>query len=183
MNSADNKVYQRLDKVVLVNPNDEVVGSENVVEAHKGLGKLHRACSVFLFNNAGRTLIQKRSNKKIVAANQWANTACGNVRPNESYLGCAKRRLKEELGIERVGLSKVGKFQYQVSFNNGFSESEIDTVFVGNFTQEVNPNPDEVAAFKWIHFKQLLTEASAFAPWVSIILSQKNIKQNLANYA
>jgi isopentenyl-diphosphate delta-isomerase len=183
MNSTNNKIYQKLDRVVLVNADDEVIGSENVIETHKGLGKLHRACSVFLFNATGEVLIQKRSKKKIVAANQWANTACGNVRLGESYLDCAKRRLKEELGIEGVGLSKVGKFQYQVSFDNGFSENEIDTVFVGDFKGELKPNPDEVSEVGWIQFKQLLTAASNFAPWVSIILSQKNIKQNLANYA
>lgn len=35
----------------------------------------------------------------IVGAGQWANTCYGNVRPGESYLECAWRRLCEELGI------------------------------------------------------------------------------------
>jgi isopentenyl-diphosphate delta-isomerase len=174
---------KNLDQVTLVDANDNQIGSQDKIEAHRGDGQLHRAISVFLFDNKGKLLIQQRSNKKIVGALMWANTACGNVRPGESYLDCAKRRLKEELGIEEVGLSEVGKFQYQVSFDNGFSENEIDTIFVGRFLGEARPNPEEVSAIDWINFEDLLRDKKNYAPWVEKIMENSQIKNTIYKLA
>lgn len=173
---------KNLDKVILVDANDNEIGSQDKIEAHRGDGQLHRAISVFLFDDEGKLLIQQRSDKKIVGAFMWANTACGNVRPGESYLDCAKRRLKEELGIEEVELSEVGKFQYQVSFNNNFSENEVDTVFVGRFLGEVRPNSEEVSAIHWINFEDLLQDGRTYAPWVEKIMGNEGIFKELTKH-
>jgi len=172
------------DQVTLVNDADEVVGQEDKIEAHRGAGQLHRAISVFLFNSLGQLLIQQRSAKKIVAANLWANTACGNVRPNESYEDCAYRRLREELGIKKVKLQKIDKFQYSVPFSNGFSEREIDTVFVGPYDGEVEPDLDQVQDYKWIKFKDLFTlkDQKNFAPWVAKLFEQESIVNQLQKF-
>lgn len=169
-------------QVVLVNNNDEVVGQANVLDAHQGKGMLHRACSVFLFNDQGQILIQQRSAKKLVAANLWANTVCGNVQPAETVQTCALRRLREELGIVAVQLIKLGKFQYSVKFDNGFVEHEIDTVFVGQYNGQPQPNPAEVQDFGWASYQELWQRVDQFAPWVKIILSQKHINQLLKKY-
>ncbi len=163
-----------LDQVILVDELDHEIGVMDKLEAHRGAGKLHRASSVFLFNAGGKLLIQQRSSKKIVGAGQWANTCCGNVRPGESYLECAQRRLHEELGIS-IGrdesltrLQEITKFMYQTQCNDEFSEYEMDTVFVGKYDGEVYPNPDEVAEVKWIDLKDLLRQIP-LAPWVQIM--------------
>lgn len=174
---------RNLDQVILVDEHDKQLGVLDKVEAHRGQGKLHRAISVFLFNDEGKLLIQRRSAQKIVAAGQWANTACGNVRPGESYLTCALRRLEEELGIKGVELQEIGKFQYQVEFKNGFSENEIDTVFVGIFSGEVQPNPAEASAVDWIEFTDLLKNGRDYAPWVGEIIKQSEITKVLTHYA
>lgn len=148
-----------------MNEDDHQIGVMDKIEAHRGDGKLHRACSVFLFNDKGRLLIQQRSNTKIVGAEQWANSCCGNVRPGESYIECALRRLQEELGITEVELTRVTKFLYQVKCNEAFSEYEMDTVFIGLYDGMVSPNRDEVRAVNWINFDDLLTQESV-APWV-----------------
>lgn len=171
-----------LDQVALVNEKDEVIGKKDKVEAHRGQGDLHRAISVFLFNSKGDLLIQQRSESKIVGALEWANTACGNVWPRESYLKCAKRRLKDELGIERVELEKMGKFRYQVEFENGFSEKEIDTVFAGLYEGSPTINSSEVRAVGWIDFEKFIAQSKQMAPWVAKILNNKKIKENLENY-
>lgn len=163
-----------LDQVILVDELDRELGVIDKIEAHRGEGKLHRAISVFLFNKERKLLIQQRSEKKIVGSGQWANTCCGNVRPGESYLDCAHRRLREELGIiigrdeSLTRLQEVTKFLYQTKCNDEFSEHEMDTVFVGRFDGEVYPNPDEVQATKWIKFKELLNQ-EPLAPWVKIM--------------
>lgn len=172
-----------LDQVTLVNANDEFVGSMDKVEAHRGEGKLHRAISVFLLNEQGELLIQQRSAKKIVGALQWANTCCGNVRPNETYLECAQRRLREELGIVGVHLTPMTKFTYQVRCNEEFSEHEIDSVFSGHYSGEVFPNPEEVAAIRWIDKKNMKIRTkdidTSFAPWVPFLLQQASIQKVL----
>ncbi|KUK79637.1 MAG: Isopentenyl-diphosphate Delta-isomerase [Microgenomates bacterium 39_7] len=170
------------DRVILVDFNDSEVGTQDKIKAHRGDGQLHRAISVFLFNDEGKLLIQQRSEKKIVGAGLWANTACGNVRPGEGYLDCAKRRLKEELGIGEVELTKIGKFQYQVSFANGFGENEMDTVFVGSFSKEVRSNPEEVSNIDWIEIEDLLNDGRSYAPWVEKIVSNQQIKDNILEF-
>ncbi|MEA2057020.1 MAG: isopentenyl-diphosphate Delta-isomerase [Patescibacteria group bacterium] len=184
MNKA-NSQDQDLDQVTLVDEKDRVVGKMDKIEAHRGKGKLHRAVSVFLFNEKGEVLAQKRSEFKIVAAHKWANTACGNVRPTENYKQCAKRRLNEELGIKGVKLKFIKKFQYSTQFDNGFSEKEIDSVFAGTSGSELKPNPEEVEDFAWIDFKTMLIKANQedWAPWVEIIFKQKEIKRTLNKYA
>ncbi len=162
-----------LDQVILVDELDHELGVMDKIEAHRGTGKLHRAISVFLFNVEGELLIQQRSSKKIVGAGQWANTCCGNVRPGETYLECASRRLREELGIDGRGevplaLNVVTKFQYQVKCNEEFGEYELDTVFAGRYDGAIQPNPEEVNAIKWIDLQELLNQ-DPLALWVRIM--------------
>lgn len=173
------------DEVVLINDDDQVLGRMDKVSAHQGNGRLHRAVSVFLFDEQGEVLVQQRSEFKIVAANKWANTACGNVRPGETRIQCALRRLREELGIEQVELEDLGKFQYRVSFDNGFSEKEIDAVFAGRWQGSPKPNPKEVRAVRWLDWEQLMRRAQGeqWAPWLIHIFAQKKITKSLTHYS
>lgn len=181
------------DQVVLVTPTDEIIGTMDKIEAHRGQAKLHRAISVFLFRRNQKSgklelLIQQRSNKKIVGALQWANTVCGNVWPDESYESCAWRRLQFELGIkpEQVeNLQPVHKFQYQVKCNEAFSEHEMDQVFVGWFDDSFQPNPDEVVTTAWINWELLkdknsrLTLPYQWGPWFEIMMNSQEITKKI----
>ncbi len=173
------------DEVVLVDAQDEKVGVADKIRAHRGQGQLHRAVSVFLFNQEGKLLVQQRSKYKIVAASKWANTACGNVWPEESYLECAARRLKQELGIKKSDLDKLGKFRYHVEFENGFSEREIDTVFAGSWQKEPKPNPKEVQAVKWVELDKAVSACRKenWAPWLKHIFNQPEIFKSLKKYS
>lgn len=169
----------QLDQVILVDQDDHEIGVMDKVEAHRGAGKLHRAISVFLFNKSGKLLIQQRSSKKITCQLMWANTCCGNIRPGESYLECAHRRLREELGITGVKLEEVTKFLYQTPCDDEFSEYEMDTVYVGTYDGEVTPNPDEVHDYKWIEFTDLVVQ-EPLVPWVKI-MKEKEILEKVKN--
>lgn len=177
---------QNNDQVTLVDEQDQVIGSMDKIEAHRGEGKLHRASSVFLFrkNSQGNSelLIQQRSNKKIVGAGQWANTVCGNVWPDESYEACARRRLQFELGIEeKIELQDVVTFRYQAKCNEEFSENEIVHIFVGWFEGEVSPNPDEVFTTQWIAWKEAISlpEKLDWAPWFKLFVKESGIVTEL----
>lgn len=197
---------KNLDLVTLVNEDDQVIGEMDKVEAHRGEGKLHRAISVYLFRNSDNgpeLLIQQRSDQKIVGAELWANTVCGNVRSIENYQQCAYRRLKEELGITEVQIKPLIKFQYQVQCNEQFSENEIDQVYAEFYDEQVEPNPDEVQNYSWINWADLLNElphakpiqfdglelsikhpASSIqlAPWFVIMLKRDDLIQAINNF-
>lgn len=175
----NHNMNKSLDQVILVNRQDRKIGEMDKVEAHRGEGRLHRAISVFLFNTKGDLLIQQRSEKKMTCGLQWANTCCGNVRPGETYMQCAHRRLQEELGIVGVKLSKITKFSYSARCSDEFSENEIDTVFTGVYDGELVENPDEVHATRWIAQKDFIHELErdvkkkVFVPWINI-MKEKN---------
>ena len=143
-----------MEKVILVDENDNVTGIEEKIKAHKD-GKLHRAFSIFVFNIKGELLLQKRAKEKYHSGGLWSNTCCGHPRPNESLEGAAHRRLKEEMGFEcaLVHLKSAG-FIYKVKVNDLF-EYEYDHIFVGKFNQDPLPNPQEVESYQWTDQKEL----------------------------
>lgn len=79
--------------------NQQQVSFVDKYSAHSFPPQRHLAISVWLFNDGGETLLQRRSAKKKVGPLKWGNSVCGNVRCGESLLACAYRRLYQELGI------------------------------------------------------------------------------------
>ena len=187
-------------QVILVDEQDREVGEENLYKAHEGKGLLHRAISAFLFrkrNKQVELLIQQRSDEKIVSAGQWANTACGNVAPGQSYEDCARDRLQIELGVEEVELTELMKYRYQVSFDNGFSENEMDMIFAGWYEGGTSPNPEEVAQTKWVSWDGLVSllrdgetqqgslknfTVKDFSPWLVIMLNDEQVLAALQSF-
>ncbi|UOU97948.1 isopentenyl-diphosphate Delta-isomerase [Chryseobacterium daecheongense] len=160
--------------VVLVNPEDEVLGLMEKQQAHVN-GLLHRAFSIFLFNSKGEMLLQKRAAKKYHSPNQWTNAVCSHPRNGETYLDGATRRLKEELGIT-ADLSEKFNFIYKADVGEGLWEHELDHVFIGNYEGEFNLNKDEVDEVRYVSMKELDQELSQnpehFTEWFKIILEE-----------
>ncbi len=167
------------EQVVLVTENDEVLGLMEKQQAHIN-GLLHRAFSVFLFNDQGEMLLQQRAASKYHSPNQWTNAVCSHPRNNESYLEAAKRRLKEELGIE-TSLEEKFHFVYKADVGQNLWEHELDYVFTGSYEGGFKLNKDEVAAVRYISMEALEEEMSRnpenFTEWFKIIL--KEYKQHL----
>ena len=88
-------------EVILVTETDEPVGTLEKMQAHTE-GLLHRAFSVFIFDNKGRILLQQRSGEKYHGAQLWSNTCCSHPYPDEDVEDAAIRRLKEEMGFTTV---------------------------------------------------------------------------------
>ena len=87
------------EQVILVDIEDLAIGTMNKMPAHEQ-GALHRAFSIFIFNGEGELLLQQRALDKYHSAGKWTNTCCSHPRPGELTLDAAKRRLKEEMGME-----------------------------------------------------------------------------------
>lgn len=159
------------ERVVLVNPQDEVLGLMEKMQAHEN-ALLHRAFSVFLFNDKGEMLLQQRAAGKYHSPLQWTNACCSHPRENESYLDAAKRRLQEELGIS-AELTERFNFLYKADVGQGLWEHELDYVFTGEYNGDFALNPEEVADIKYISIDELKREIEEFperyTEWFKII--------------
>src|SRR5215831_7942460 len=131
-----------MEEVILVNEFDEESGTMEKMEAHRK-GILHRAFSIFIFNNKNEMLLQQRSVHKYHSGGLWTNACCSHPKPGELTEAAAKRRLKEELGFETT-LEKIFDFTYKASFENGLTEYEFDHVFAGIYNDEIDFNKHEV---------------------------------------
>jgi isopentenyl-diphosphate Delta-isomerase len=129
-------------QVILVDENDSPVGSSEKMQAHVD-GLLHRAFSVFIFNEKGEMLLQQRALNKYHSGGLWTNACCSHPAPGEETKSAA-RRLQEEMGFG-TAIEKVFDFVYKADFDNGLTEFEFDHVFVGQYDGAFNFNKEEVA--------------------------------------
>ena len=128
--------------VILVDADDRQTGIMGKMEAHEK-GVLHRAFSIFIFNQQGEMLLQQRASTKYHSAGLWTNACCSHPLPGETTEAAAARRLQEELGFS-VPVKKIFDFVYKASFDNGLTEHEFDHVFTGQYDGPINFNLSEV---------------------------------------
>lgn len=162
------------EQVVVVSENDEILGLMEKMEAHEN-GILHRAFSVFLFNDKGEMLLQKRASGKYHSPNQWTNAVCSHPKIDETYLEGAQRRLNEELGIT-ADLTEKFSFIYKADVGQNLWEHELDHVFTGNYEGNFALNEEEVSEVRYISMQQLDEEMNEnpenFTEWFKIILKE-----------
>lgn len=158
--------------MILVNEQDEVVGSMEKMEAHQK-GILHRAFSVFI-HREGKILLQQRSLNKYHSSGLWTNTCCSHPRPDESLSNAGNRRLKEEMGID-CAVKPHFHFIYKAQLDNGLTEHELDHVLFGTYDGTVHPNPDEVMDYKWMDWNELVDDIQInpqrYTAWLQILLT------------
>lgn len=163
------------DYLILVDEHDNEIGTAEKLAAHQNGWQLHRAFSVFVFNNAGQIMLQRRAMEKYHCPGLWTNTCCSHPRPGETSLAAATRRLEEEMGFV-CPLEEKFAFSYRAEFDNGLTEHEFDHVFVGTYDKEPNLNPSEAMDWKWIDPKELLADIqknpNIYTPWTKIIMQE-----------
>ena len=148
-------------EVVLVNELDEQIGTMEKMEAHRK-AQLHRAFSVFIFNNKGEMLLQQRSFNKYHSAGLWTNACCSHPLPGEDTMAGANRRLMEEMGFQ-TRLSKIFDFKYRSEFDNGLTEYEFDHVFAGIYEQLISPDKEEVNDYCYKTIEDIRSSLTAHA--------------------
>jgi isopentenyl-diphosphate delta-isomerase len=187
----DAKQMGHMDEVcILVNENDEVVGSapKKVCHAMNFIqeGMLHRAFSVFLFDGTGtRLLLQQRAKEKITFPDCWTNTCCSHPlfndeeREEHNQLGvkrAAIRKLHHELGIEGVSaedLHFVTRVHYKASSDNMWGEHEIDYILFLKRDVTLHVNRNEVKDHRYMtrmELDELLMSSSNLTPWFRLIV-------------
>jgi isopentenyl-diphosphate Delta-isomerase len=163
------------DQVILVDKYDNETGVTGKMRAHKE-GLLHRAFSVFLFNDEGDLLLQQRAYHKYHSGGLWTNTCCSHPRPGEEIHEAAHRRLKEEMGITGVELLDAFNFIYFAELNDELKEHEFDYVLIGKFNGRPNPDKEEVNDWHWISPATLLTDVEvnpkAYTFWFKEVIER-----------
>eukprot|EP00890_Picochlorum_soloecismus_P002512 jgi/Picsp_1/3261/NSC_06101-R1_isopentenyl-diphosphate delta-isomerase i len=188
--SASQEDFMKKDECILVNDRDEIVGHSSKYQAHRFVegqpsGLLHRAFSVFLFDNDGKLLLQQRAASKITFPNVWTNTCCSHplhgYNPTEvdgpehvqdaSVPGAKRaaiRKLNHELGIDTDSLLGVQDFKFLTRLHycarddvtwgpeSEWGEHEMDYILLCRVSNlTLHPNAEEVQATKYVTLEEL----------------------------
>jgi isopentenyl-diphosphate delta-isomerase len=157
--------------LILVDADDKPVGFETKQRCHAGEGLLHRAFSVFLFDAAGKVVLQQRSSQKPLWPGIWSNACCSHPRRGESVDEAVVRRLREELGAADP-TTYVFKFRYHARYGAVGAEHELCHVYVGRQRSTLRVNANEIAAVKVCEptelDRELETRPDAYSPWLSL---------------
>ncbi|KAK7202697.1 isopentenyl diphosphate isomerase [Myxozyma melibiosi] len=153
-------------------------------------GLLHRAFSVFLFNDENKLLLQQRADEKITFPGMWTNTCCSHPLsiPGEighdlptSIMGvkrAAQRKLDQELGIpgSEVPVDNfhfLTRIHYKAPSDGIWGEHEIDYILFIKSTPSVAANPNEVKDTKYVTADELKAmfkdDSLTFTPWFKLI--------------
>jgi len=140
-------------------------------------GLRHKAVSVFVMSDT-KVLIQRRALSKYHTPGLWANTCCTHPLWDESPIDCAVRRLDEELGISGLYPAFRDRVEYRAPVGNNMVEHEVVDIFIADAPADlkVTPNPEEVAATRWIDLYDLAAEVARwperFTPWLRIYIDE-----------
>lgn len=159
------------DLLIVVDEDDNQVGFLDKRACHDGGGVLHRAFSIFVFNDRRELLLQRRAAEKRLWPGYWSNSCCSHPRAGERLDEAAARRLEEELGIV-AELEYLYTFSYHAHYGDTGSEREVCSVFVGRSDGPVRANRREVAQWRWIVPADLDAELEQrpdeFTPWMKL---------------
>ncbi|GMM35389.1 isopentenyl-diphosphate delta-isomerase [Saccharomycopsis crataegensis] len=160
-------------------------------------GLLHRAFSVFLFNEDNKLLLQQRATEKITFPDMWTNTCCSHPLCFPQELGglssdpevllqngiqgtkeAAVRKLDHELGITGVttqDFSFLTRIHYKSPnpTDSKWGEHEIDYILIAKKNIQMNMNLNEVRDAQYVSEEELRSMLDdpklVFTPWFKLI--------------
>ncbi|HKZ36594.1 MAG TPA: isopentenyl-diphosphate Delta-isomerase [Chryseolinea sp.] len=168
-----------MERVILVDAKDNVIGTMEKLEAHRK-GVLHRAFSILIFNSKGEVLLQKRSKNKYHSGGLWTNACCSHPMPHESMSEATRKRLKHEMGID-LQPQFAYKFVYKKHLDKDLIEHEFDHVFIGKYDGVPSTNLEEVEDWKFIDIASLRQDLElhphAYTEWFKLIMNHQELKE------
>lgn len=168
MSELHRYVSSESEELILVDAEDNEVGFRSKADCHDGPGVMHRAFSLFLFNDGGELLLQQRSNQKRLWPGYWSNSCCSHPRRGESLPIATMRRLDDELNTA-ASLEYVYRFCYQAKFGEAGSENELCHVYLGKIDGSIQPNDREIESIRFVSTTNLDNELhehpQRFTPW------------------
>jgi len=163
------------EELILVDELDREIGRSAKRDCHAGNGVLHRAFSIFIFNDKDELLLQRRSGEKPLWPDYWSNTCCSHPRAGESMEEAVSRRLAQELGIE-CPLHFLYKFKYHAQYGAVGAEHEYCWVYYGRYSGSVDVNEREISELRYVDAASMESELAAspesFTPWLKLEWAQ-----------
>jgi len=158
---------------ILVDKDDRVVGQASKRECHlmkEGTSPLHRAFSLFVFNNAGELLLQQRSSTKITFPDMWTNTCCSHPLAVGVELGVGEGEVRAE------DIMYLTRILYQAPSSGMWGEHELDYILMMRGDPVVRPNTEEVKDIAWVRrtdlpdfLADLDSRGVEVTPWFKLI--------------
>ncbi|MBL0747593.1 isopentenyl-diphosphate Delta-isomerase [Nocardioides baculatus] len=143
--------------VVLLDEDGRAVGTADKSGVHHAETPLHLAFSTYLFDAAGRVLVTRRALTKQTFPGVWTNSCCGHPAPGEDLGDAARRRVRQELGVDVADLRLVlPTFRYRAE-QDGVVENEMCPVYAGLVRDPVDPDPSEVDSVAWVPWRDFRT--------------------------
>jgi len=172
-----------MEQVILVDEQNNQIGVADKESVHSTNTPLHRAFSLFLFNDKKQLLLTKRASTKKTFPGMWTNSVCGHVSPGETPLDAVKRRVQEELHIHTSDVFEVASYRYRFADKHGIVENEICPIFVAHTDKQPTVDVREVEDFKWIDWNTFVEtiqkHPGSYSPWSeeeTVILQQKDLE-------
>lgn len=157
-----------VEMVVLVDEDNQVLETVSKSEVHTQNTRLHRAFSVYIFNEQNQLLLQQRSRKKETWPLVWSNSCCGHPGPGESNIEAARRRISQELNISVGGIEEISPYRYQFT-KAGITENEICPILIAFTSDDVLANENEIEAIRWLDWLLFVAEVDSepgkYSPW------------------
>jgi isopentenyl-diphosphate delta-isomerase len=148
----------------VVDADDLVVGTMERGEIHRKR-LFHRSVHVFLFDEAGRIYLQKRSFGKLEHPGKWDSSASGHVESGESYREAAGRELEEEIGVKA---SPEPVLSVRACEQTGMEHSMLFQVRRRTVDPDPNPNPWEILEGRFFETREIQAgigkEPETFSP-------------------
>jgi len=168
MDERNRIVSSESEELILVDNDDNEIGFLSKARCHNGDGVMHRAFSLFLFNDQGELLLQQRSDSKRLWPGIWSNSCCSHPRRGESLEVATMRRLGDELNV-KTSLEFIYHFCYTAKFDEAGSENEFCHVYLGHLSGEVRANESEILSIRFLPpdvlDKELSRSPERFTPW------------------
>lgn len=139
-------------------------------------GEYKLSMHVWIQNDKGEFLIQKRSPLKKVFPNYWSITG-GGVDSGENTLDTVYRECKEELGIN----VKEENLELVLSFKRNFDFVDIYLLKQNIELNQIIMQEEEVSDVKWVTINEIknMIKTNEFAPNIKIYFE---IFENLLDY-
>lgn len=173
--------------IVLVDGRGRPIGSAPKLASHHADTPLHLAFSCFVFDDAGNFLVTRRALAKKVFPGVWTNSCCGHPAPGEAMEDAIRRRLHDELDMQTDRLTlALPDFRYTARYL-GIMENEFCPVYLAHTSQPPQPNPAEVADYRWLAWDGWLAEIKRrprrYSKWSREETAQLVGRADLAEFA
>lgn len=138
-------------------------------EVHR-LGLWHRTVHIWLFDEKGDILFQKRAHDKENNPNLYDTSCAGHISAGDSSLESAIREIREELGLQKKSgdLEFLFKAKHADVLNSGtYFDNEFYDVYRTSISEEEKrmlvPQPHEVDGFRFFSPRELKAELESHA--------------------